>query len=151
VAARGSTSLSLDLRPQVKIEALTKRLASAAPGQSTTNRLRKAAHMDPLSINLMREGFGASLPTSAEALAGLIKAAPLKVTGVQGLERAISSAGGVALSELDDRLMLRSAPGVFCAGEMLDWEAPTGGYLLQASFATGWAAAGGVTDWLAAR
>ncbi|RAK50802.1 NAD(P)/FAD-dependent oxidoreductase, partial [Phenylobacterium soli] len=76
-------------------------------------------------------------------LARAIKAAPLKLTGVQGLDRAISSAGGVALEAVDADLMLSARPGVFVAGEMLDWEAPTGGYLLQASFATGVAAAQG--------
>ena len=71
------------------------------------------------------------------------------LTGAQGLERAISSAGGVRLAATDDRLMLRARPGVFVAGEMLDWEAPTGGYLLQASMASGVVAARGALEWLA--
>ena len=75
----------------------------------------------------------------------------LKLTGMQGLERAISSAGGVRFEALDPRLMLSARPGVFVAGEMLDWEAPTGGYLLQASMASGVVAARGVLDWLAIR
>ncbi len=77
-----------------------------------------------------------------------MKGTGVPISGTQGLERAISSAGGVALSEIDTRLMLRAVPGVFVAGEMLDWEAPTGGYLLQASFATGVAAAKGALAWL---
>jgi predicted flavoprotein YhiN len=85
-----------------------------------------------------------------EALAARIKSVPVTLTGVQGLARAISSAGGIALSELDEGLMLRRLPGVFAAGEMLDWEAPTGGYLLQACFATGAAAGAGVLRWLGA-
>ena len=83
--------------------------------------------------------------TDPAALAARIKAAPLTLTGVQGLERAISSAGGIAWDAVDDRLMLTALPGVFAAGEMLDWEAPTGGYLLQACFATGRAAGLGAT------
>jgi predicted flavoprotein YhiN len=82
------------------------------------------------------------------ALAALVKAVPLRVTGQQGLARAISSAGGIGLDQLDDRLMIKSLPGVFACGEMLDWEAPTGGYLLQACLATGRAAAVGVLAWL---
>ncbi len=81
------------------------------------------------------------LPRDAGALARAIKATPLRLTGVRGLDRAISSAGGVALPELDEGLMIRRLPGVHAVGEMLDWEAPTGGYLLQACFATGVAAA----------
>ncbi len=84
-------------------------------------------------------------------MAERIKAVPLTLTGVQGLERAISSAGGVILDGVDERLMLVARPGVFVAGEMLDWEAPTGGYLLQASFASAIVAAEGVIDWLDSR
>jgi hypothetical protein len=82
------------------------------------------------------------------ALARQIKALPLEFHGLSGLERAISTAGGVAREARDENLMLKALPGVFVAGEMLDWDAPTGGYLLQASFATGIAAAEGVKDWL---
>ncbi|MFD1333602.1 NAD(P)/FAD-dependent oxidoreductase, partial [Methylopila musalis] len=88
-------------------------------------------------------------PADAEGLARRIKAAPLTLTATRGVERAISTAGGVRLSEVDDGFMLRGRPGVFVAGEMLDWEAPTGGYLLQASFATGAAAGDGAASWLA--
>ena len=82
------------------------------------------------------------------ALAALIKAVPVRLTGTAPIARAISTAGGVALDEVDDAFMLRRLPGVFVAGEMLDWEAPTGGYLLQASFATGAAAGRGALQWL---
>jgi predicted flavoprotein YhiN len=85
---------------------------------------------------------------NAEKLAGLVKAAPVKLTGVQPMATAISTAGGVSFAELDKRFMLKRYPGIFVAGEMLDWDAPTGGYLLQASFATGVAAAHGVITWL---
>jgi predicted flavoprotein YhiN len=82
------------------------------------------------------------------ALAGLIKEVPVRLTGVAPIERAISTAGGVAFDALDEHFMLRRRPGVFVAGEMLDWEAPTGGYLLQATFATGAAAGRGALEWL---
>jgi predicted flavoprotein YhiN len=88
------------------------------------------------------------LPAGPSALARRIKAAAFAVTGLSAFDRAISSAGGVSRAELDARLMLRARPGIFVAGEMLDWEAPTGGYLLQASFASGVAAAHGALAWL---
>ena len=110
------------------------------------NILRKAAGLAPVATNLIREANGGRLP---ENLAHGIKHVEIVVTGTQGIERAISSAGGIRWSEVDEVLMLRSLPGVFVAGEMLDWEAPTGGYLLQACFATGVAAAKGVLSWLA--
>ncbi|MGZ6039050.1 MAG: NAD(P)/FAD-dependent oxidoreductase, partial [Phenylobacterium sp.] len=94
--------------------------------------------------NLLREAHGKDLPSDPAALATAIKGAPLTLTGVRPLARAISTAGGVAFEALDETLMLTVRPGVFVAGEMLDWEAPTGGYLLQAAFATGVAAARGV-------
>ena len=81
-------------------------------------------------------------------MAKLLKNLPIHIRGIAGLERAISTAGGVKLTEIDDHLMLKERPGVFVAGEMLDWEAPTGGYLLQACFSTGVAAAAGMIDWL---
>jgi predicted flavoprotein YhiN len=86
---------------------------------------------------------------SAEALAAQVNNVELVLTGMSPLAKAISTAGGIALEQLDDTYMLRQIPGVFAAGEMLDWEAPTGGYLLQASFATGAAAGRGVLEWLA--
>ena len=95
---------------------------------------------------------GASLSSlSPAALAELINAVPIKLNGVAPIARAISTAGGIAFDELDANFMIRRLPGVFAAGEMLDWEAPTGGYLLQASFATGVAAGQGALAWLQAR
>ncbi len=144
VAAGGSTVLEVDLRPDMSVGALTARLAKARGGQSLSNHLRKALKLSPVETNLLREAHGKDLPSEPGALARAIKTAPLTLTGVQGLDRAISSAGGVRLDAVDEHLMLKERPGVFVAGEMLDWEAPTGGYLLQASFATGLAAAEGV-------
>jgi uncharacterized flavoprotein (TIGR03862 family) len=143
IAATGSAVLEIDLRPDQTIGQLTARLAVPRGGQSTTNYLRKAARLSPVEINLLREAHGVELALTAGGLARAIKAAPIKLTAVRPIDRAISTAGGVALSEVDDDLMLRARPGVFVAGEMLDWEAPTGGYLLQACFATGVAAANG--------
>ena len=100
---------------------------------------------------LLHEVAGRTLPVAPLTLAQLIKALPLTVTGISGIERAISSAGGIKATELDEHLMLRRRPGVFAAGEMLDWEAPTGGYLLQACMSTGHAAGKGVLAWLAGR
>jgi uncharacterized flavoprotein (TIGR03862 family) len=143
VAAAGSAVLEIDLRPDQSIGQLTDRLQAPHGGQTLTNYLRKTMHLSPVEIGLLREAHGVHLPTAPGAMARRIKAAPIRLTGVQPIARAISTAGGVALSAVDDQLMLRARPGVFVAGEMLDWEAPTGGYLLQASFATGMAAAKG--------
>ena len=92
-------------------------------------------------MNLMREAHGITLPGDPDALAARIKSVPLTLTGTGPMDRAISTAGGVDFFDLDENLMLRDLPGIYAAGEMLDWEAPTGGYLLQASFATGVAVA----------
>lgn len=149
VARDGSAALTLDLRPDQSQEALTRRLSRPRGKDSLSNWLRKAAHLDPSALALLREA--GSVPTEPALLAARIKGVPLTLTGVQDLSRAISSAGGVTLDAVDERLMLKSRPGVFLAGEMLDWEAPTGGYLLQASFASGVVAAQGAVDWLEAR
>lgn len=149
VGRDGQAELTLDLRPDQSWEALTQRLSKPRGKDSLSNWLRKAAHLDPLAIALLREG--GPLPTEPGSLVARIKGAPLTLTGVQGLSRAISAAGGVSLDAVDEHLMLKTRPGVFLAGEMLDWEAPTGGYLLQASFASGVVAAQGVADWLKAR
>ena len=143
----GSTVLTVDLRPGLSVEALTERLARPRGKDSASNWLRKAGGLSAEAVAVLREIPG-DLPTGAEKMAKRIKAVRLTLTGVQGLDRAISSAGGVSLDAVDDRLMLTALPGVFVAGEMLDWEAPTGGYLLQASFASGVVAADGVLGWL---
>jgi len=146
----GRAPLLLDLRPDLSEAALAGRLARVGGAASLANLLRKGAGLAPVAANLLREALPAP-PRDPRALAGAIKALPLTAVGVEPLERAISTAGGLAWSELDEDFMLRRLPGVFAAGEMLDWEAPTGGYLLQACFATGLAAARGMLAWLAAR
>jgi uncharacterized flavoprotein (TIGR03862 family) len=142
IAAAGEAVVRLDLRPDLPATALAGRLG--APGAvSLANRLRRAGFA-PAAAALLRGGA----PTAA-ALAARAKDLPLRLSAMQPIARAISSAGGVTRGMLDARLMLRERPGVFVAGEMLDWEAPTGGYLLQGCFATGMAAAEGALAWLA--
>lgn len=148
IEAEGTTVLTLDLAPDTSAEPLAKRLTAAKPGQSLSNTLRKQARLSALSAGLLREA--GELPREPQKLAARIKALPITLTGMQGLDRAISSAGGIARASVDDRFMLEVLPGVFVAGEMLDWEAPTGGYLLQACFASGVAAAWGVAGYLRA-
>jgi uncharacterized flavoprotein (TIGR03862 family) len=142
----GPLTLTLDLRPHLDADALAAKLAKAKKGQSLSNTLRKAG-LSPQAVSVLRDA-APDLPRDPLGLAALIKAVPLTVTAQRGLERAISSAGGIARHAVDERFMLTALPGVFAAGEMLDWDAPTGGYLLQASFATGLAAARGIEDWL---
>ena len=145
IAAEGSATLVVDLRPDLSEEALAERLARPRGKDSVTNHLRKAGGLSPVAIAVLRE-IG-EVPPGAPKLAKRIKAIRLKLTGVQGLERAISTAGGVRFDALNPTLMLTTRPGVFVAGEMIDWEAPTGGYLLQASLASGVVAAQGVLRW----
>lgn len=148
IATQGSARLVLDLRPDLAEAALSGRLGGGRRGDSLSARLRKAAGLAPVAIGLLREAAGGPLPQNAPTLARLIKGAPLVLTGTMGLDRAISTAGGVDLSALDGNGMLRARPGLFLAGEMLDWEAPTGGYLLQGAISGGRAAAEGMLRWL---
>ncbi len=151
VLGLGHATLMIALRPDLDTTALTTRLSGTRGKQSLANFLRKAAQLSPVGIGLMQEAAIASgrplASFSPADLAHLINAIPVQLTGVAPIDRAISTAGGISFDALDDRFMLRKLPGVFAAGEMLDWEAPTGGYLLQASFATGAAAGRGVLAW----
>ena len=126
----------------------------SGPKASLSTVLRKALKLSPVAIGLLQEAAHAGRSPlsslSVEALAALIGAVPVPLTGAAPIARAISTAGGIAAEALDAGLMLRHRPGVFAAGEMLDWEAPTGGYLLQACFATG-AAAGAAALGMALR
>jgi hypothetical protein len=148
IARDGRALLELDLRPDTPEDQLATKLARPRGGQSLSNFLRKTAGLPPVALNLIREANAGALPGN---LAHAIKHLPIVLTASRDLDRAISSAGGLAWSEVDEHLMLKALPGVFAAGEMLDWEAPTGGYLLQACFATGVAAAQGVLERLADR
>jgi len=151
----GEAILSVALRPDLDAKDLSVRLSVPRGKQSFANYLRKAAQLSPVAIGLLQEaaiGSRVQLSSLAPAdLAHLINAVPIKLTGVAPIARAISTAGGIAFDDLDADFMLRRLPGVFAAGEMLDWEAPTGGYLLQASFATGAAAGRGALKWLKTR
>ncbi len=141
---------ALDLRPDLDAGDLARRLARPRGKQSMTTFLRKSIRLSPVDIALMRETAEGELPKDPEDLAAAIKAVPLAITGFTGLERAISSVGGVRRESVDEAFMLSALPGVFVAGEMLDWDAPTGGYLLQATLATAVAAASGMAERLAA-
>jgi uncharacterized flavoprotein (TIGR03862 family) len=148
----GQASFNVNLLPDIKPDQLIARLSTSKGKQSFSNWLRKVAHLSPVAIGLLQEAAiasGASLSSlSTASLAGLINAVPIKLTGVAPIARTISTAGGLSFDELDADFMIRRLPGVFASGEMLDWEAPTGGYLLQASFATGAAAGRGALKWL---
>jgi uncharacterized flavoprotein (TIGR03862 family) len=148
LGSQQSVTLSIDLKPDMDKSALAERLAKLRGKETLTNFLRKAAHLDPAALALVREA-GASLPEGGDALAARIKSVPLSIVGVAGIERAISTAGGIDWAALDNDMMIKARPGVFAAGEMLDWEAPTGGYLLQATFATAARGANGLVAWLA--
>ncbi len=152
VAAKREAVLHVALRPDIDQLGLARRLSTPRGKQSFSNFLRKALQLSPVAVGLLQEAAinaGRSLSTmSPERLAEFINAVPIKLTGVAPIARAISSAGGISFDELDADYMIRKLPGVFAAGEMLDWEAPTGGYLLQASFATGVAAGRGALEWL---
>jgi uncharacterized flavoprotein (TIGR03862 family) len=145
-------TISLDLRPDLPLADLAARLAAPRAGLSLSNFLRRAGGLSPVAIGLVQEALhtpvqpGATPPSGD--LATLIKTLPLRLLAPTGLARAISTAGGIAWEALDDTLMLRARPGVFACGEMIDWEAPTGGYLLQACFSTGAAAGRGAVAWL---
>jgi uncharacterized flavoprotein (TIGR03862 family) len=147
---RGEAQLTVDLLPDQDVEEVTRRLSAPRGKQSLSNVLRKTVSLSPAAIGLAQEVTDGTLGALApEAMAALLKAVPVVLTGVAPIDRAISTAGGVAFGEIDDAFMLKAKPGVFVAGEMLDWEAPTGGYLLQACFATGAAAGEGATRYLA--
>jgi len=146
----GEATLLIGLRPDIWARELERRLTAPRGKQSISTWLRKALTLSPAEIGLLQEVTAGKLATlPPPELARLINAVPIRLTGVAPIARAISTAGGVAFDQIDERFMLRALPGVFVAGEMLDWEAPTGGYLLQACFATGAAAGHGALEWLA--
>lgn len=144
----GEAALVLDLVPGRPAERLARALARQQGKASFSNRLRKAAGLAGVKTALVRELAPAAFQADPHDLASLIKALPIPVLRPRPIAEAISSAGGVRFSSINDDYMLKALPGVFVAGEMLDWEAPTGGYLLTACFATGRAAARGIEAWL---
>ena len=149
IEAKREATLNIALRPDVAADEINRRLTLPRGKQSLSTFLRKALNLAPVEIALLQEATGGKLATLAPVeIARLVNAIPTRLIGIAPLTRAISTAGGVPLDTLDGRFMLRGKPGVFVAGEMLDWEAPTGGYLLQACFATGAAAARGALLWM---
>ena len=149
--ATGQATLLVDLLPDMSGPKLIERLRRPRGKQSLTNHLRKTIRLTGVKLALLYEIADRDILSNAESLAKLIKALPLKITGTAPLDQAISTAGGVPWSALTPQLMLIQRPGVFCAGEMIDWDAPTGGYLLTACFATGRAAGRGAADFVAGK
>lgn len=148
ITARGSVTLHLDLAPDRDAERVLAEVTHPRGSRSLSSHLQSRAGIKGVKAGLLREALSREDYAQPERLAAAIKALPLTLTAPRPLDEAISCAGGVNFEALDEGLMLRDLPGVFCAGEMLDWEAPTGGYLLTACFATGRAAGQGALDWL---
>ena len=149
IAATGSAMLHLDLAPGRNLQRLTEDLSRPQGRDSLSNHLRRRAGIDGIKAALLHECAATADLATVPRLAASIKALPLRLASPRPLDEAISSAGGVDFAALDDALMLHKLPGIFCAGEMLDWEAPTGGYLLTACMASGHVAGQGVLRWLA--
>ena len=148
IMRHGQARVELDLLPDWSQDKIFARLNTPRGKQSFSTYLRKVLGLDPLRMALLREVLSSDALEQTEILVDRLKALPIVLTSTRPLAEAISTAGGVSFKALDENLMLEALPGVFCAGEMLDWEAPTGGYLLTACFATGRAAGQGVLDWL---
>ena len=151
ILAKGSATVRLDLAPDRESARLAHDLARPRGKRTMATHLQRQAHIEGVKAGLLREVVSKEDFADPARLAAAIKSLPLKLVAPRPLEEAISTAGGVTFEELDERLMVRSLPGIFCAGEMLDWEAPTGGYLLTACFASGRAAGAGAVAWLKQR
>ena len=149
IESAGSATLYIDLAPGRDLQGLANDLARPRGRDSLANHLRRRAGITGVKAALLYECAAAADLAGPEQLAAVLKALPLRLDSPRPIDEAISSAGGVDFAALDGNLMLKALPGTFCAGEMIDWEAPTGGYLLTACFASGRAAAHGVLRWLA--
>lgn len=150
ISRDGAAEVLLDLLPDRTLAQVASALARPRGSQSMAKHLHRQLKLDGVKAALLRELTDAATFQDPQALAAAIKALPIRLVRPRPLDEAISSAGGVPFEALDANLMLQQVPGVFCAGEMLDWEAPTGGYLLTACFAGGRAAAEGMLRWLRA-
>jgi uncharacterized flavoprotein (TIGR03862 family) len=148
IMAKGVATLRLDLAPDRDVPRLTHDLSRPRGKRTMATHLQRQAHIEGVKAGLLREVVTKEDFADPARLAAAIKALPLRLIAPRPLEEAISTAGGVPFEALDARLMIRALPGLFCAGEMVDWEAPTGGYLLTACFATGRAAGAGAVAWL---
>ena len=150
IACDGEATLQLDLAPGRDLERVQQDLAKPRSGRSFSEHLRRQTGISGIKAALLREVLPKPQLDDAAAVAHAIKRLPLTLRSARPIAEAISSAGGVRLEALDEALMAKAMPGVFCAGEMLDWEAPTGGYLLTACFASGLRAGRGAVGWLKA-
>jgi len=148
IETQGDATLQLDLAPGKSVERLTREIAHPRGARSMASHLQSRAGIAGVKAGLLRECATKEDYVDPARLAAAIKALPLRLVSPRPLDEAISSAGGVRAGALDAHLMLKTLPGVFCAGEMLDWEAPTGGYLLTACFASGRIAGKGALAWL---
>lgn len=151
IARDGQATITLDLLPDRSADRLLTELQRGRGAASLANHLRKQCGLDGAKAGLLRELLDKESFNDMATLASAIKALPLTLHAPRPIDEAISTAGGVQFDAMDEHGMLQSLPGVFCAGEMLDWEAPTGGYLLTACFASGRAAAHGALHWLSQR
>ena len=144
----GSAILHLDLLPDWSLQRVQTEVAHPRGSRSLSSHLQSRLGLKGVKANLLREALSAEQMNDSTLLAHTIKHLPLRLTATRPIAEAISSAGGVTFESVDEKLMVKKSPGIFCAGEMLDWEAPTGGYLLTACFASGRVAGLGALDWL---
>jgi len=148
IMRHGTATLYVDLLPDHSAEKVLAEVSHARGTRSMSSHLRTRLGLHGVKAALLRECLSAEAFKDAAKLAAGIKALPLKLNACRPIDEAISTAGGVLFEGLTEQFMIKTLPGVFCAGEMLDWEAPTGGYLLNGALASGKAAASGVTQWL---
>jgi len=148
IIRNGSATLHLDLLPDMPADKVLQEVSHPRGSRSLSSHLKSRLHLDGIKAGILHEVLDKAAFNDPARLAAAIKAVPIRLQAARPIDEAISSAGGVLFEVLTPGLMLEQLPGVFCAGEMLDWEAPTGGYLLQACFATGYAAGRGVLDYL---
>jgi uncharacterized flavoprotein (TIGR03862 family) len=148
IATQGVVTIQLDLAPDKSLQRLTDEIAHPRGARSLSSHLQSRARIKGVKMGLLRELVSANDFADPLCLARAIKSLTITLTATRPIDEAISSAGGIVFEELDENLMLHKLPGVFCAGEMLDWEAPTGGYLLTGCFASGHAAGLGALRWL---
>jgi len=148
IEAKGKAVITLDMSPDRSHEWLVEKLSKPRGSRSMASHLEKTVGLKGVKVRLLHEFMPKEDFANMERLASFIKQLPIPLIAPRPLDEAISSAGGVTFESLDENLMIRELPGIFCAGEMLDWEAPTGGYLLTACFASGYTAGLGVLKWL---
>ena len=148
ILAAGKARINLDLAPDRDLARIVRDLSRARGSRSMATHLRRRVGIEGVKAGLLREFLSKQDFSDPAILGGAIKSLPVEVVAPRPLEEAISTAGGVAFEGLNTHLMIRTLPGVFCAGEMLDWEAPTGGYLLTACFASGYVAGTGAVEWV---